>query len=177
MEPDNIQQKIIDLRGCRVMLDFDLALLFNVATKALNQSVKRNAQRFPADSMFQITPTEWYHLMRSQIVTASGDTASTMKKRNTQHLPYAFTEHGVTMLASVLRSEQAIAANIFIVRAFIALRQIGRQFEELSDKLAKLENSNKEQFGDIYKALNFLVEQKQQEQDFKDRTRIGFTPA
>lgn len=160
------------------MLDLDLAILYGVETKRLNEQVKRNSKRFPADFMFQLSPQEWLQvqqsaefllsLNRSQFATGS------VKNRNRQYLPYAFTEHGVTMLASVLRSEKAVEANIHVVRAFIALRHIAVQYRELAEKLAKLESSNTKQFKEIYQALNFLVNKKQKEEDFNKRQRIGF---
>lgn len=165
MEATIIQQKIYEIRGERVMLDFDLAILYAVETKVLNQAVKRNLARFPADFMFQLTHTENNNL-KSQIVTSSWGGA--------RKLPYAFTEHGVTMLAGILRSEKAIVMNITIVRAFIALRQMAMQYKELAEKLAQLENSNHQQFKEIYQALNYLIEQKQQEETFQKRQRIGF---
>ena len=113
MEITIIQQKIHEIRGQKVILDFDLAVLYEVQTKALNQAVRRNAGRFPPDFMFQLTMIEWEALMRSQSVTAS------QNKRNVGLTPYAFTEHGVTMLASILKSEKAVQMNISIVRAFI----------------------------------------------------------
>jgi hypothetical protein len=179
MEAIIIQQKIFEIRGEKVMLDFDLALLYNAETKRLNEQVKRNLARFPEDFMFQLTPKEWdmvqknpdFHLSmnRSQIATAS------VKNRNKQYLPYAFTEHGVTMLASVLKSEKATIANIAIVRAFIALRRVALQYKELAEKLAQLESTNNKQFKDIYQALNYLIDKKQKEEDFSKRQRIGFT--
>ncbi len=126
-----IQNKIHEIRGLKVMLDFDLADLYEVETKALNQAVKRNSDRFPEDFMFKLTAKEW-EAMRSQIVTAS------QKKRNVLTTPFAFTEHGVTMLASVLRSERAVKMNIAIVRAFIALRQIALYHKDLAEKLDQL---------------------------------------
>lgn len=154
------------------MLDFDLAHLYEVGTKVLNQAVKRNLNRFPADFMFQLTDNEWKLLqqedMRSQVVTAS------IQKRNKQALPYVFTEHGVAMLASVLRSEKAVAMSILVVRAFISLRYISRQYEELAEKLAQLEGSNHKRFKEIYEALQYLVEDKQKADDFSNRRRIGF---
>ncbi len=122
-----IHNKIYEIRGHKIMLDFDLALLYEVETKVLNQAVKRNKERFPKDFMFRLTIEEWQE-MRSQFVTASPD------KRNTTATPFAFTEHGVTMLASVLRSEKAIKMNIAIVRAFIALRQFAINYKELADQ-------------------------------------------
>jgi hypothetical protein len=173
-----IQQKIFEIRSEKVMLDFDLAILYGVETKRLNEQVKRNLTRFPRDFMFQLTEKEWQTIqknldslpspMRSQIATAS------VKKRNRQSLPYAFSEHGVTMLASILRSESAVIANIAIVRAFIALRQVAIQYKELAEKLAHLENTSNKQFKDIYQALNYLIDKKQKEEDFSKRERIGF---
>lgn len=116
MELQLIQNKIFEIRGQRVMLDFDLAEMYEVETRVLNQAVKRNISRFPADFMFQLSNKEFDNLM-SQIVISSWG--------GTRKLPYAFTEHGVTMLASVLRSERAIEINIQIVRVFIALRPLG----------------------------------------------------
>lgn len=165
MHSNSIQQKIFELRGEKVMLDIDLAILYEVETRVLNQAVKRNSLRFPDDFMFQLTKEELDILM-SQFVTS--------RWGGIRKLPYAFTEHGVTMLASILRSEKAVKMNIVIVRAFIALRQIAWQYKELADKLAHLENTNNKQFKEIYQALNFLVAKKQKEEDFSKRQRIGF---
>ena len=160
-----IQQKIYEIRGEKVMLDFDLAGLYGVETKALNQAVKRNVERFPSDFMFQLTIGEWNGL-RSQIVTSN--------RGGRRYLPNAFTEHGVTMLASVLKSDTAVKINLAIVRAFIALRQMAHQYKELSEKLAEIEQSSNKKFKDIYQALQFLLNKKQQEADFSKRERIGF---
>jgi hypothetical protein len=165
METATIQEKIYQIRGEKIMLDFDLAGLYDVETKVLNQAVKRNIARFPEDFMFQLTPTEYKNL-KSQIVTSSWG--------GSRKLPFAFTEHGVTMLAGILRSEKAIGINIMIVRAFIALRQVALQYKELADKLATLENTHNKQFHEIYQALNFLIDKKQKEEDFHQRQRIGF---
>lgn len=102
MQLQKIESKIYDVRGLKVMLDFDLAELYEVETKVLNQAVKRNRSRFPERFMFRLNISEW-KIMRSQFVTASGQ-----RKRNISSLPFAYTEHGVTMLASVLRSDKAI---------------------------------------------------------------------
>jgi hypothetical protein len=165
MHTDDIQLKIFEIRGFRVMLDFDLAALYNVETRVLNQAVKRNIGRFPADFMFQLTENEAASLI-SQIVMSSWG--------GTRKLPYAFTEQGVAMLSGVLHSEEAVNVNIVIIRAFIALRRIARQYEELAQKFSELENSNRKQFKEIYQALNFLVGKKQKEEDFSKRHRIGF---
>ena len=162
------------------MLDFDLAVLYEVGTKVLNQAVKRNITRFPNDFMFQLTKEEWGYLslqfalsetqdsMRSQIVTAS------QKKRNVGSLPYAFTEHGVTMLASVLRSERAVQVNIAIVRAFIALREMAMQYKELEKKIGLLEDKFDMQFMDIYAALGTLIGDKEKSKNWEEREPIGF---
>ena len=151
-----IQNKIHESRGLKVMLDFDLAELYQVETKALNQAVKRNSDRFPEDFMIKLTAKEW-ETMRSQIVTASGNSqdmnwsqfvTSSKKHRGKTYLPNAFTEHGVTMLASVLRSERAVKMNISIVRAFIALRQIALYHKDLAEKLDQLRTEMYERLGD-----------------------------
>lgn len=167
-----IQKKIFEVRGHKVMLDFDLAELYEVETKKLNQAVKRNAERFPERFMFQLTIKEW-QMMRSQIVTASGQ-----RKRNTAATPFAFTEHGVTMLASVLKSKKAIQMNIAVVEAFIALKESAMNFKGLNEKISKLEKKYNRQFADVYEALDLLLHEKQSEksikEDWNNRNRIGF---
>jgi hypothetical protein len=116
MEIEIIQNKIYSIRNQRVMLDFDLAIMYNVETRVLNQSVKRNIERFPEDFMFQLNENEWQS-MSSQFVMTS------KSKRPKSALPLVFTEHGVTMLSSILRSKTAIQINIQIIRAFVAIRQ------------------------------------------------------
>lgn len=157
------------------MLDYDLAVLYEVPTKALNQAVKRNIERFPKDFMFQLTGEEWTFLleqeMRSQFVTAS------QKKRNTGLTPYAFTEHGVTMLASILKSEKAVEMNIFIVRAFIALRQFALQYKDLADEIQEIKrtvSNHGEQLGKIYVAIEALLTEKEEQKSWEERERIGF---
>ena len=124
-----VQNLIYEIRGQKVMLDFDLARLYQVETKALNQAVKRNAERFPSDFMFRLTAEEVLN-MRSQIVTAS--------KRNTSATPFAFTEQGVAMLASVLKSPIAVAASISIMRAFVQVRQYLLTSASMSAELKEL---------------------------------------
>lgn len=144
-----IQQKIHALRGKQVILDFDISDLYEVETKILNQAVKRNIERFPEDFMFQLTESAWDNL-RSQNVTSSWG--------GRRYLPYAFTEHGVTMLASVLKSGKAVQMNIEVVRAFIALRESALQYNELNKKLAEIEQTTQKHFKDIYQALNYLLD-------------------
>jgi len=207
MEVILIKDKIHEVRGQRVMLDFDLAGLYGVETRMLNQAVKRNADRFPEDFMFRLTEEEW---MRSQIVisspqkssiniqtfdnqsgnksengvqkvkiegpvpnwsrivTSSEDNSSqfvmsSKKNRGKSYLPYAFTEHGVTMLASVLKSQKAVKMSIEVVRAFIALKQfaieqnsIAIQFQEIRDRLGE----HDVQLNAIYDAIENLLDEK-----------------
>ena len=176
------------------MLDFDLAALYGVETKVFNQAVKRNINRFPEDFMFQLTAEEW---RRSQIVTGSGEEKETSedidnqsekgrrsqivtaskKFRNKGVLPYAFTEHGVSMLASVLRSEKAVQMSIAVVRAFIALKQyvgrqdgISQQLQEIRDRLGE----HDVQLNGIYEAIENLLDEKVGQRNWEDRERIGF---
>jgi len=162
MELQIIQNKIYEIHGLRVMLDFDLAEMYGVETRVLNQAVKRNIQRFPFDFMFQLTSLE-FEILTSQFVTSSWG--------GHRKLPYAFTEHGVTMLASVLRSDKAIDINIQIVRAFIALRQYALGYAELNQKLENFMIETNMQFNDIYQALTEMASQKEPE---KQKKPIGF---
>ena len=148
MELQVIQNKIYEIRGQRVMFDFDLAVLYGVETRALNQAVKRNSLRFPVDFMFQLTKSEFDNLISQNVISSWG---------GTRKLPYVFTEHGVTMLASVLRSEIAIDINIQIVRAFIALRQYALGYAELNKKLESFMIETNMQFNDIYLALTEMT--------------------
>lgn len=145
------------------MLDSDLAELYEVETRTLNQAVKRNIKRFPTDFMFQLSNNEFDNLI-SQSVTSSWG--------GVRKLPYAFTEHGVTMLASVLRSERAIEINIQIVRAFIALRQYALGYAELNHKLENFMVETNMQFSDIYQALTEMASQN--EKDQKPLNPIGY---
>jgi hypothetical protein len=181
MNEGAIHELIHEIDGYKVMLDFDLAKLYGVTTGALNQAMKRNLDRFPPDFSFQLTKKQWDHL-RSQIVTSSLEDSlrsqfMTLEKgwgKHSKYLPYAFTEHGVTMLASILRSEKAVKMNIAIVRAFIALRKISMHYNELAEKIKELEIRYNKQFSDIYDVLLAMQEDKKQWDDFANRERIGF---
>lgn len=165
-----IQQRIFEIRGQKVMLDFDLAELYEVETRVLNQAIKRNRESFAEDFMFRLTKTEWEN-MSSQIVMTS------TIKRPKSALPYAFTEHGVTMLASVLKSPKARKMNIAIVRAFIALRKFATQYSELLEQLNELKErigNHDAQLNQIYDAIENLLDDKQEQQSWKERERIGF---
>jgi hypothetical protein len=135
---DRIERTIYLIRGQKVMLDRDLAELYEVPTKALNQAVSRNADRFPDDFMFRLNATEAEALNRSQIVTGSH------KHRDPRLLPYAFTEHGVAMLSSVLRSKRAVQMNIVIIRAFMKLRQILASHTALARRIERVEATQKD---------------------------------
>ena len=205
IEVMNIHDKIYEIRGQKVMLDFDLGELYGVETRTLNQAVKRNSNRFPEDFMFQLTEEEWDRWSQivttsgerrsqivisygkkkgeksedidnqsndsssqpvmsserpSQIVTASGETGFT-KFRKKGYLPYAFTEHGVTMLASVLRSEKAVNMSIAVVRAFIALKEYAVRQPTLTDQLQEIRDRLGEhdvQLNSIYTAIENLLD-------------------
>ena len=164
----NITQRIHHFRGVAVLLDQDLAVFYGVETRALNQAVKRNSTRFPEDFMFQLTPKEHHNLMSQTVIS------SEQKHGGRRKLPYAFTEQGVAMLSSVLRSAKAIEVNINIMRAFVALRQHAMQYENLATALAQLESSTDQRFAEVGKVLDALLKQKQAQEDFSQRKRIGF---
>jgi phage regulator Rha-like protein len=165
-----IQNKIYEVKGQKVMLDFDLAELYKVETRVLNQAVKRNAKRFPKDFMFKLTAKEWETISSQNVM-------SSLKNRGKAYIPYAFTEHGVTMLASILKSERAVKMNIAIVRAFIALKQIATQRKEIEHQLAELHDRLGEhdvQLNSIYDAIENLLDEKTEKKGWEERERIGF---
>lgn len=164
----NIQSKIYEIRNQKVMLDFDLAQLYEVETRVLNQAVKRNIDRFPDDFMFQLTKQEFDFLI-SQIVISKTET-----RGGTQKMPYAFTEQGVSMLSSVLKSKKAVQVNISIMRVFVAVKQMILSNSELSKKLEELETKYNKQFSDVYEALNYLMDIKKVEEKTKKRKLIGY---
>ena len=159
--PGRIERSILFLRSQKVILDADLAALYGVKTKALVQAVKRNIDRFPADFMFQLNYQE-LEILRSQFVTSSG-------WGGRRFLPYAFTEQGVAMLSSVLRSPRAVQVNIEIVRAFVRLRSLLASHEELAAKLTTLEKKHDVQFRVVFDAMRALMEPAT-----GDPGRIGF---
>lgn len=184
----SIQNRIYEIRGERVMLDFDLAVLYEVETKVLNQAVKRNIKRFPEDFMFRLSTDEW-KTIRSQFVTLdskgidsqqtnwSQSVTSSKKHRGATYLPYAFTEQGVAMLSGVLNSDKAINMNIAIMRAFVEVRKIflkendfREQLKEIKEKLGEHDT----QLNQIYDAMENLLDEKAAERKWNDRERIGF---
>ncbi len=189
MELQLIRQKIYDIRGQKVMLDFDLAALYEVETRALNQAVKRNHTRFPDDFMFQLTPDEWAPIRSALLnMNSSQNVTSYRQQRGTAYTPYAFTEQGVAMLSSVLRSEKAIQVNIAIMRAFVEFRRYAFTYAELTQKIAELEAKFEKEFADIHEVLKWLGEENQaraneisalqsdnpRTDDWQNRPRIGF---
>ena len=153
-----IDRRIVIVRGHRVMLDADLAALYGVATKVLVQAVKRNLARFPADFMFRLTEQELRSL-RSQIVTLNdANDGSDGRGRHAKYLPYAFTEQGVAMLSSVLRTERAVQVNVEIMRAFVRLRGLVARDRELSRRLDTLESKYDRQFKVVFDAIRELME-------------------
>lgn len=174
MHPSTIQRKIYELRGQKVMLDFDLALLYEVETRVLNQAVRRNIKRFPPDFMFRLGKEEWDNLRTVQSEENSSQIVTSSKNRGQKYLPYAFTEQGVAMLSGILRSDKAVDVNISIMRAFVLLRQYALTHGELTEKLRELEKRYDQKFHDVYEALNYLLQQNQLLPDTSPRKRIGY---
>lgn len=192
----SIQNKIYEIRGERVMLDRDLAELYGTETKFLNLAVKRNSKRFPKDFMFQLSHEEWEEL-RLQIETlvtgnSLGLQNATSKKSNplrlqietskrgrggTRYLPYAFTEQGVAMLSGILNSDKAINMNITIMRAFVEIKRILLQENDLKTQLKAIKERLGEhdaQLNQIYDAMENLLDEKAAERKWEERKRIGF---
>ena len=152
--PEVVERNIYLIRNKRVMLDRDIAVLYGVETKVLNQAVKRNMGRFPEDFMFQLTREEVEN-PRSQIVTLK-------QGQNIKYLPYAFTEHGILMLSSVLNSHKAIQVNIQIMRIFIKLREMALTHRDLLAKIEQLESKYDEQFLVVFKAIKALLDDRKE---------------
>jgi hypothetical protein len=149
---DALQRQIVVVRGHRVMLDHDLAVLYGVTTKQLNQQLKRNRSRFPADFAFRLTMAEAKQVAasRSQIVTLK-------KGLNIKHPPHVFTEHGAIMLASVLKSKVAMVASIYVVRAFVKMRAALVEYADLSRRIDELEGRYDDQFQQVFEAIRALI--------------------
>lgn len=163
MELQIIQNKIFEIRGMHVMLDFDLAELYQVETKNLKRAVKRNIERFPDDFMFELTIDEW-EILRCNFGTSNWG--------GTRYMPFAFTEQGIAQLSSVLNSPLAIQVNISIIRAFVTLRKYALGYAELKQKLETFMLETNMQFNEIYQALTELASTR--EQDDKPRKRVGY---
>jgi aromatic ring-opening dioxygenase LigB subunit len=159
---EQITGKIYLIRDHNVMLDRDLAVLYRVETKVLKQAVRRNLDRFPSDFMFELTDTEFKN-WRSQFVTSKGD------KMGLRYKPMVFTEQGVAMLSSVLRSKRAIQVNIQIMRAFIKLRKMYISHKDLKRKIAAMERKYDEQFQIVFEAIKQLIDEEK-----KPKRNIGY---
>jgi len=160
---ERIARAILILRGHRVMLDADLAALYEVETRALIQAVKRNIERFPADFMFQLDADETERLRSQTVILKTG------RGQHRKYLPYVFTEQGVAMLSSVLRSPRAVQVNIEIMRAFVRLRQMLQADAQMAKKLAALEKKYDTQFRVVFEAIRELMAT-----PVKPKRRIGF---
>jgi phage regulator Rha-like protein len=179
----SIQNRIYEIRGERVMLDKDLAFLYEIETKALNLAVKRNIKRFPKDFMFQLTKEE-FESLRFQIETSNEtgllrlqNETSKNGRGGTRYLPYVFTEQGVAMLSGILNSDKAIAMNIAIMRAFVEIRKVLLQENDLKTQLKEIKERIGEhdvQLNQLYDAMENLLDEKAGQRKWEERERIGF---
>ena len=158
-----IANKIFLIRGQKVMLDRDLARMYGVETKRLNERVKRNIKRFPEEFMFQLSKEEFYN-WKSQFATSNSD------KMGLRKPPYAFTDYGIAMLSSVLNSDRAISVNIQIIKTFIKMRKMMLSYKELKEKIEKMEGKYDKQFHILFQALKQMLEPK----PVPPKRRIGF---
>jgi hypothetical protein len=181
-KPENLAPLIFFVRGEKVLLDADLAALYRVEARVLNQAVARNRNRFPADFMFQLSAEE-YEGVRSRFVTVSKATAryssqtvmSSRKHRGRSYRPYAFTEQGIAMLSSVLRSPRAVEVNIAIMRTFVQLRRLMDSNRDLARKIEALEKRYDEQFATVFDAIKRLIAE-DDSRKARPKRRIGFLP-
>ena len=165
MELEHIKNSILEIRGKKVMLDMDLAKIYQVETKRLKESVRRNIHRFPDDFMFELTEEEWFNL-RSQFASSSWG--------GSRYPPFAFTEQGVAMLSGLLNSDLAIQMNIAIMRAFVMIRQWALTYQELSDKLSDLEKLHNQKFNDIDQVLKYLLQKDHSKTQQVQREQVGY---
>lgn len=166
LAPIELKRQIYSMRGLNVILDSDLAALYGVETKNLNKAVQRNLDRFPEDFMFQATPEE-VEALRFQIGTSNAG------RGGRRTLPYVFTEQGVAMLSSVLRSERAVQVNIAIMRAFVSLRGLLTQDSDLARRILTLEEKYDRQFAAVFEAIRLMIEAPPASEEAPER-RMGF---
>lgn len=166
MELELIKRSILEIRGKKVILDFELAKMYQVETKYLKRTVRNNLKRFPRDFMFEITNDEWSSL-RCNFSTSK-------KQGGIRYLPFAFTEQGVAMLSGLLNSDVAIEVNINIMRAFVLMRQFAFTYQELSEKLIDLEKKHNQKFDDIEQVLNYLIQKDNQKTQQTTRKQVGY---
>lgn len=167
MELSIIKTKIHNIQGNKVLLDFDLAELYDVETRVLKQAVRRNLKRFPDDCMFQLSKDEW-----KEVITNCDKLPENVIF--SPATPFAFTEQGVAMLSSLLNSDKAIDVNISIMRTFVALRKHLTDYSNLKEHIAQLEKEMNIKFKDIHQALNYLLEKDKVQIEQHNRERIGF---
>ncbi|MBK5207180.1 MAG: ORF6N domain-containing protein [Polaromonas sp.] len=198
-KPENLAQLVFLVRGEKVLLDADLAMLYGVETGALNRAVKRNIERFPADFMLQLTPQEWENLKCQIGISSASTSASASKASNSSQtvmsgsknkplksqivissahggrraIPYAFTEQGVAMLSSVLRSQRAVEVNIAIMRTFVQLRRLMDSNRDLARRIEAMEMRYDEQFSAVFDAIKQLISDDQAKKSKPNRA-IGF---
>jgi hypothetical protein len=168
MELVQIKNCIHEIRGMKVMLDKDLARMYEVETRVLKQAVRRNSERFPPDFMFELSQDEWADL-RSQFVTLE-----TGRGKHAKYLPFAFSEQGVAMLSAVLNSKKALEMSIQIMRAFVKMRQWALSHEDLALHLQEMEKRYNQKFVDIEHVLTYLMQKDQKKVSQLNRQKIGF---
>jgi hypothetical protein len=166
MELELIKNSIHEIRGKKIMLDIDLAKIYEVETRALKQAVRRNIDRFPEDFMFELTKVEMQNLVSQNVIPHI--------KYFGGAAPFAFTEQGVAMLSSILKSKKAIQMNISIMRAFVMIRQWALTYQELSDKLTDLEQQHNQKFNDIDQVLKYLLLKEQTKTQQAQREQLGY---
>lgn len=166
MELEQIKNSILEIRGKKVILDMDLAKIYEVETRVLKQAVRRNIDRFPEDFMFELSEFEMQNLVSQNVIPTLNHFGGAK--------PFAFTEQGIAMLSSVLKSKKAIQMNIAIMRAFVMMRQFALTYQELSEKLLELEKLNNQKFDDIEQVLNYLIQKDNQKTQQATRKQVGY---
>jgi hypothetical protein len=165
MELELIKNSILEIRGKKVILDFDLAKMYQLETKYLKRAVRKNLKRFPTDFMLELSPEEW-EILRCNFSTSSWG--------GSRYPPFAFTEQGVAMLSGLLNSDLAIQMNIAIMRAFVMIRQWALTYQELSDKLSDLEKLHNQKFNDIDQVLKYLLQKDHSNNQQANREQLGY---
>ena len=166
MELELIKRSILEIRGKKIILDFELAKMYQVETKYLKRTVRNNLKRFPPDFMFEITNDEWSSL-RCNFSTSK-------KQGGIRYVPFAFTEQGVAMLSGLLNSDVAIEVNINIMRAFVLMRQFALTYQDLSEQLKDLENRHNQKFDDIEQVLKYLIQKDKKQIQEGERKQVGY---
>ena len=166
MELEIIKKSILEIRGKKVMLDMDLAKLYEVETRVLKQAVRRNRDRFPEDFMLTLDQSEIQNLVSQNVIPTINHFGGA--------LPFAFTEQGIAMLSSVLKSKTAIQINISIMRAFVMIRQFALTYQELNEKLIALEKKHNQKFTDIDQVLKYLIQKEQLQTQQIARKQVGY---